>query len=62
VDGRFEPHLFASGSFGIANVRAVVEEAKKTTQMVVPFPEGFRFSSCFRGGYELSTSVAMLID
>ena len=37
------PILFASGCLGISNFRAVVEEPKKKTQIVVPFPEGSDF-------------------
>ena len=35
---------FLFGSFGISMFGPVVEEAKKITQVVMPFPEGTRIS------------------
>ena len=47
VDGRFEPHFVCQWMFRNIQCSCCCRRGQKT-QIVVPFPEGFRFSSCYR--------------
>ena len=63
VDGRgSNPILF--GSFGIFNVRLgdCCRSGQRITQVVMTFPEGFRFSSCYRSVLSVFGSLTWRLD